>query len=73
MEAQMATVDEKLAELLETIHAEKDQVAAILANLEQLKADLEADKLSAQRGAELLSGAVEPLSHEEVFGRPLVG
>ncbi len=29
--------------------------------------DLEADKVSAQRAAELASDTVEPLSHEEVF------
>ena len=33
--------------------------------------DLEADKVSAQRAVELASGAVEPLSHEEVFGHAM--
>lgn len=33
--------------------------------------DLEADKISAQRAAELASGAVEPLTHEEVFGHTM--
>jgi hypothetical protein len=35
--------------------------------------DLEADKLSAGRAAELTSGAVQPLSHEQVFGHAPTG
>jgi ABC-type transporter Mla subunit MlaD len=58
LEAQMSQVSEKLAELLETIHAEKDQVALILSTLETLKADFEADKLDKAATIEALDAAI---------------
>ena len=74
LEAQMSQVSEKLAELLETIHAEKDQVALILSTLEQLKADFEADKLDKAATVAALDAAIaevkgiapdpEPLTEE---------
>jgi ABC-type transporter Mla subunit MlaD len=58
LRADMATVTEKLAELLEVIHTEKDQVSLILASLETLKADLLADKLDKEATVAALDAAI---------------
>lgn len=59
LEAQLSAINEKLAELRETIHAEKEQVASILSTLEQLKADYEADKLDKAATVAGLESAIE--------------